>query len=89
MDQQFIQWIVGQSGVAGVATLALWMLRQAYQDRDRSHREMIEREKQVSDTMIQALQEHTEAVAKNTAALEELQRVVAATRQAADLQVRV
>ncbi len=80
MDQQFVQWLVGQSGVAGVATLALWMLRQAYEDRDRAHREMIDREKEVSDTMIQALQEHTAAVAKNTAALEELQRIVEALR---------
>ncbi len=80
MDPQFIQWIVGQSGVAGVATLALWMLRQAYEDRDRTHREMIEREKEASDTMIQVLQEHTAAVAKNTAALEELQRIVEALR---------
>lgn len=30
MDQQFIQWIIGQVGLGGVAALALYLLNQNY-----------------------------------------------------------
>lgn len=83
MESEFVQWLVGQTGVAGVAGLALVMLRQAYEDRDRRSKEAIEREKQISDTLVDVVQAHTRAVAKNTAALEELQRIVGSCTRAA------
>lgn len=76
MDTQFSQWIVSQTGVAGIAALALWMVRQAYEENDRRQREAVDREKQMSDKLVDVLQSHTVAVTKNTAALQELQRIV-------------
>jgi len=32
MDNSFIQWLVGQTGLMGVAALALLMLRRSYED---------------------------------------------------------
>lgn len=33
MDPEFIKWIVGQSGVVGIAALALLMLKKSYEER--------------------------------------------------------
>lgn len=44
METTFLQWLVGQTGLAGLAGLALWMLKNSYEQRladEQAHREEI------------------------------------------------
>ena len=76
MSDTFIQWIVGQTGTAGVAILALFMLRQAYEDRDKRRVEAIGKEEQRSDQLIEVIKENTKVAAQLVAAVAQVGAVI-------------
>jgi hypothetical protein len=81
MEPDFIQWLVGQSGLAGLAALALWMMNRVWRERaeelQRDHeRECQEYEARLRETMhdrevlLEALNRNTAAIAKFQETLE-------------------
>lgn len=63
-DITFIQWLVGQTGLAAVAAFALWMLKKSYDDRLREAREHSEEIKRLYEETRQALDANTRVLAE-------------------------
>lgn len=68
MDQTFVQWLLGQSGIAGVAAIALWLVRKnfedlktAFEERDQQRMEAITAERQRTDKLIAVIESNVEA----------------------------
>lgn len=95
MEEPFIKWIVGQVGLAGVAAMAFWMLRQSYEERmaEKSrYREDVQRElaarldevREHREDMRQVVMETRACIERNTDALSrtlnEIRRLTEAIR---------
>jgi hypothetical protein len=61
MDPEFIKWIVGQAGTAGLAALAMWMLRQTYEDRIRAEKAHQEDKERLHNDVRQVMKDNTQA----------------------------
>lgn len=64
MEQSFIEFIVGQAGISGVAALSLWLLRQSYQDAFRREQENSEQHRVDKERLICALEKNSAAMAQ-------------------------
>lgn len=73
MDTTFIQWLVGQTGVTGLAGFALWMLKNVYDDKLKREREMNITLQELNNTL-------TETIRDNTVALTSLKEAIANLR---------
>lgn len=53
MEQSLIQWVVGQTGLAGIAALALWIMRLWHEEsakrRDEAHQRELQRQKEFAE----------------------------------------
>lgn len=67
MDTNFIQWLVGQTGVTGLAAFALWMLKNVYDDK-------LKRERDLNDTLLSTIKDNTEALTALREAINNLAR---------------
>jgi hypothetical protein len=61
MTDPLIQWIIGQIGLAGVASLALMMLRQVYEERVKEQKMYSETLKAYTDKMMTIVEKNIEA----------------------------
>jgi hypothetical protein len=71
MDPTLIQWIVGQGGTAGLAALALYMLKHAYDERLRERDERIRQGDEYNRRLEQLYKETRDALNSNTEVLTE------------------
>lgn len=58
MDSTFLQWLVGQAGVGGLAALALWLLDRSYRDALRREKEVVEQGREDRRQLISVLSEN-------------------------------
>jgi hypothetical protein len=93
IDPTFVRWIIDQTGLVGVAALALLMLRQAYMERDsirsaqiRDAKTNLDSERIRSDAVLKALQEQARTSAELAEVLREFKGVFgpAATQHGSD-----
>ncbi len=70
MENEMIQWIVGQVGMGGIAALALVLLREAYRTQSADR-----------ETLIRTLQANTEALARLESAVNALSMTVTASQR--------
>ena len=66
MEQTFIEWLVGQAGLAGIAGLALWMLNAVWKQRLAEMQVHIERERSDKLRLADVLAKNTDAIATMT-----------------------
>jgi len=64
MTNEFIQWLVGQSGMVAIAAFALWQLKLSYEDRLRAERESSQQHRDDRSVVLTALQENTAAMSR-------------------------
>lgn len=80
MEQSLLQWILGQTGLAGIAALALWMLKQVYEERlaererfdaelQRTYEERLSEQRQHREDVQQIVQETRACIERNTEVL--------------------
>ena len=82
MESAFLEWLIGQAGLAGVAALALYMQNRTWQEANRRERESAEQHRADKQILIEALGEHTRVTAELKAAIEHLTRVSPPVRAA-------
>lgn len=70
MEPTFIQWLVSQTGLAGIAALALWLNNRQAQDAIRRERENADSIRTVNGELLRTLQDNTKALAALEAAIE-------------------
>lgn len=58
VDSTFLQWLIGQAGVGGLAALALWLLDRSYRDALRREKEVIEQGREDRRQLISVLSEN-------------------------------
>lgn len=74
MDSTFLQWLVGQVGVGGLAGLALFLLDRSYRDALRREKETIEQVREDRRQLIGILSDNAKMCASLQAAVEALTR---------------
>jgi hypothetical protein len=62
METQFIEWLIGQAGIAGIAALALYTLNRTYQDAMRREQMYSQDTREDKMRMIQVLEENARAM---------------------------
>lgn len=58
-DASFVQWLIGQAGVSGLAGFALWMLRQSYQSQYRREQEYARENRDDKKLLMELLSENS------------------------------
>ena len=66
MEQPFIEWLVGQAGLAGIAGLSLWMLNAVWKHRLEEAKEWADKERADKTRLADVLQENTQAITAMT-----------------------
>lgn len=74
MDSTFLQWIVGQVGVGGLAGLALYLLDRSYRDALRREKETVEQGREDRRQLIGVLGDNAKMCSSLQAAVEALTR---------------
>ena len=74
MDSTFLQWLVGQAGVGGLAALALFLLDRSYRDSLRRERETIEQQRGDRQSLIQVVAENAKMCSSLQATIENMTR---------------
>lgn len=75
VDTAFWQWILGQTGIGGIAALALWLMNKAHQDalrREVASSELLRTERA---ELIRVMNDTTKALTALEAAISELVHV--------------
>jgi hypothetical protein len=72
MDAGLIEWIVGQTGTAAVAAIALWQLNRAYTDAIRREKDNTDTHRQDKQALLTALSDNAKALAALEAACERI-----------------
>ena len=72
LEQGFIEWATGQIGIAGLATFALFMLRNSYISAVDRERQYAESNREDKHQLITVLSKNTEVLTKLTAMIEAL-----------------
>lgn len=70
MDPAFIQWIVSQTGMAGIAGFSLWLMNQRHVEHEKRLTELLEESKQRNDLLINTIKGNTEALTKVSTVVE-------------------
>lgn len=81
MDSSFLQWLVGQAGVGGLAGLALFLLDRSYRDALRREKETIEVGREDRRQLITVLNENAKTFTALQAAIDNLTREVNRNRR--------
>lgn len=74
MDPTFIQWLVGQSGMAGLAAFALWLNNRQAQEALRRERETSEQMRALNAEVLGTLKDVTKALSGLENAIDGLTR---------------
>ena len=74
MDATFVQWLVGQTGTAALAGLALYLLDRSYRDSLRREKETAEQGREDRRQLIAVLGENAKLCASLQSAVEALTR---------------
>lgn len=74
MDSTFLQWLVGQVGVGGLAGLALYLLDRSYRDALRREKETVEQGREDRRQLIVVLGDNAKMCASLQGAVEALTR---------------
>lgn len=61
MDNTFISWLVGQSGIGALAALALFLLDRSYKDALRREKEVVEQGREDRRQLIAVLAENAKS----------------------------
>ena len=77
LDSNFIQWLVSQTGLAGIAGFALWQMGRTYDDREKHLIDSQKHDRETIDLLLATLRENTEAMTQLKATLEGVKEVVA------------
>ena len=64
MTNEFIQWLVGQSGMVAIAAFALWQLKTSYEDRLRAEQSSADAHREDKGILLSALRDNTAAMTK-------------------------
>lgn len=70
----FVQWLVGQAGVGGLAGFALWLLDRSYRDALRREKEVIEQGREDRRQLIAVLAENAKTSTALQGTIENLAR---------------
>lgn len=71
MEQTFLEWIIGQAGLAGIAALGLYLLNRTWAEANRRERESADIHRQDKLEMMKVLTEQTRVMARLEAAIDE------------------
>lgn len=74
MDSTFLQWLVGQAGVGGLAALALFLLDRSYRDALRREKETVEQGREDRRQLIVVLGDNAKMCSSLQGAVEALTR---------------
>lgn len=74
MDPTFIQWLIGQAGVAGLAAMSVYLLNRSYEDAKAREKEFSDNNRADKLQLIAVLQETTKALNNLENAVETLIR---------------
>jgi hypothetical protein len=84
IDQQFFQWAISQTGLAGVLVIVIWLWQRDRRESDRRNDEreermiqIVERQERMTDTLITVVRTNAETFTRLTSAIEGLEKVVA------------
>jgi hypothetical protein len=83
LEQQFVEWIVGQTGLAAVAIFSLWVLRDQMKCRMAESKEHNEKVNGFLAMVIEALKSNTAAFTEQSNVMRELKEVVKEMRRTA------
>lgn len=64
MTPDFMQWIISQTGMAGIAAFSLWLMNQRHVEHEKRLTELLEESKQRNTLLIETIKGNTEALAK-------------------------
>jgi hypothetical protein len=74
MDSTFIQWLVGQAGIGGLAAMALYLLDKAHKDALRREREYAEANREDKKQLLAMLSEIATTMSELKSAIEGVSR---------------
>lgn len=74
MDNAFISWLVGQSGIGALAALALFLLDRSYKDALRREKEVVEQGREDRRQLIAVLAENAKSHTSLQATIENMTR---------------
>lgn len=72
MEDNMLQWIVGQAGIAGLAMFTMVVLRAIFQTALQREREYAEMNREDKQRMLEVLSENTTALTKLTGTIESM-----------------
>ena len=64
MNSEFIQWLVSQTGITGLAAFALWMLNRSWAERLAEMRRHGDEEKAQRGELMEAINRNTEVIGR-------------------------
>ena len=70
MDQPFLEWVVGQAGIGGLAAMALYLLNKAHNDALRREQEYSASNREDKQQMMAVLSENARVLSGLQAAIE-------------------
>lgn len=83
MSPEFIQWMIGQAGIGGLAAFALFLLNKSWKDRLDEQKLATAREQQVTENsredrrqLIAVLTDNAKAMAENSKSTSSLQSTI-------------
>lgn len=83
MSPEFVQWMIGQAGIGGLAAFALFLLNKSWKDRLDEQKAATAREQQVSESgredrrqLIAVLTENAKIITENTRVVSSLQSTI-------------
>jgi len=80
LDNAFITWLVGQSGIGALAALSLWLLDRSYRDSLRREKETIEQGREDRRLLMAVLADNAKSNMALQATIENMSRTIAGQR---------
>lgn len=81
MDATFVQWMVGQSGIAGIAIFAMFLLNKSWRDRTDEQKAQMAREREVAELAREDRRQLIAVVTENAKVITENSRTVSSLQQ--------
>jgi len=81
VDPTFVQWMVGQTGIAGIAVFAMFLLNKSWRDRIDEQRAQMAREREVAELAREDRRQLIGVVTENAKVITENSRTVSSLQQ--------
>lgn len=81
MDATFIQWMFGQSGIAGIAIFSMFLLNKSWRDRTEEQKAQMAREREVAELAREDRRQLIAVVTENAKVITENSRTVSSLQQ--------